>query len=272
MPGQILPRRLASYEINMSGVLCCGTRREGKTTLALYLARAWSPTIVVWDPRGSIMKMLGAGNYVEVHSGSELREQLETGEYLRDGVARILIFRSESENAFQELCDTLFPPYFEGYSGGIVLIVDEAGTLQSPHQIHSGLNRVIGQCPDTVLVIQTTHMISEWHGKSRSCMNEMFLFRQVGSRNWQVVAENCGDDVAEQTRNLPPHHLVHFYFDRRDGEQWELWDDPTVWALGNAGTVADNPDEKNSEKELDNENEEGAESSVESEKRDPWES
>lgn len=228
----------------MSGVLCCGTRREGKTSLAIHLARQWSPTNIAWDPRGSISKILGPGQFVEVRTPDELREQLESGAYL-EPTPKVLIYRSESEEGFQELCDVLFPPFFEGYEGGLALIVDEAGTLQTAHAIHPALNRVIGQCPDSVLVVQTTHMISEWHGKSRSCMNEMFLFRQVGSRNWTVVAENCGDDVAEQTRNLPPHHLVHYWFDRREGLQWELWDDPSVWALdSNAPTIVqDLPDE-----------------------------
>ena len=236
----------------MSGVLCTGTRREGKTTLAIHLAREWSQTVVAWDPRASIKKLLG-DDAIEVRSGEELRAHLETGDYLEDEhgnpypIPKVLIYRSESEDGFQELCDVLFPPFFEGYQGGLALIVDEAGSLQTSHSIHPALNRAIGQCPDTVLIVQTTHMISEWHGKSRSCMNEMFLFRQVGARNWDVVAENCGDDVAEQTQNLPPHHLVHYWFDRRDGIQWELWDNPSIWALNSVDSTLNDGVESESE-------------------------
>lgn len=243
----------------MSGVLCCGTRREGKTTLAIHLAREWSPTVAAWDPRGSIAKIVGLGNYIEVRTPEEMRQHLTAGDYLHDEngntfpTPKILVYRSESEDGFQELCDVLFPPYFEGFQGGLALIVDEAGTLQSPHQIHPALNRVIGQCPDSILVVQTTHMISEWHGKSRSCMNELFLFRQIGARNWQIVAENCGDDVAEQCMHLKPHHLVHYWFDRQDGIQWELWDRPEVWELNSLdNTLVDGVQEEPSEQPAGN--------------------
>lgn len=247
----------------MSGVLCCGTRREGKTTLAIHLARQWSPTVVAWDPRGSVRGLVGPTESLEVRTPDELRAHLESGDYLanEEHGNLILVYRSETEDGFAELCEVLFPPYFEGYQGGLALIVDEAGTLQTAHAIHPALNRVIGQCPDTILVVQTTHMISEWHGKSRSCMNEMFLFRQVGARNWQVVAENCGDDVAEQCVNLPPHHLVHYWFDRREGLQWELWDQPPVWALNSLDTtlapgVESEPDEVSATGEGEAESEE----------------
>jgi hypothetical protein len=209
--------------------------------LAIHLARQWSPTIVAWDPRGSIAKLLGSDESIEIHTPQELTEQLESGEYL-EPEPRILVYRSESEDGFEELCNVLFPPYFEGFQGGIAVIVDEAGTLQSAHSINPALNRIIGQSPDTVLVVQTTHMISEWHGKSRSCMNEMFLFRQVGARNFQVVAENCGEDVALECENLSPHHCVHYWFDRREGLQWEVWNDPSLWALDSAMNQRDLPE------------------------------
>lgn len=211
-------------------VLISGTRGEGKSTLALFLARQWGPTVVFFDPKGNV----SAG--IVVYSPDDLLEHLEKEDYiLKDGYTTLpLIYRADKphEEAFTEMAEALFPRRFEGYKGKIAVIVDEANELQSPHTIVPQLRRIVAQAPaDKVMVIQATHSISEWNNKCRSTMDELFLFRQIGPRNYTLVQEYCGTEVADIVcdESFPQHHCVQFFFGRRDGKQFIVRDKPEEW-------------------------------------------
>lgn len=224
----------------MSNVLVCGTRKTGKSTLALYLAMQWRGTVVIFDPRGSYR---GVG--LQCPDVATLMQHLEDGDYFaKDGTVIPLVYHvdDDPEKSFSQLCSALFPPRFEGFSGRIALIVDESRTVQSHNSISPALDRLVGQHPiDDVLVIQTTHEIKEWNSKSKSVMDEVYLFFQIGPQNYDRIADLCGDDVADQVSQFAPHakddpvlhHYVHYsfreFFD--GGKQWELCSDPEIWFI-----------------------------------------
>lgn len=221
-------------------VLCCGTRRTGKSTLGLWLAKQWRGTIVIFDPRGSYSH---AG--VQCASVEELMQHLEDGDYLdREGQAIPLVYHvdADPEKSFSELCEALFPPRFAGWRGRLALLVDESRTLQSHAYIHPSLDRIVGQAPiDDVLVIQTTHEIKEWNSKTKSVMDEMYLFYQIGTHNYDRIADLCGEDVADEVVGFKPenrddpsiHHCVRYCFREifDDGREWQTWNDPQIWYL-----------------------------------------
>jgi hypothetical protein len=221
--------------------LVCGTRGTGKSTLALKLANDWGGTVVIFDPRGSY-----ASTGVQCATVDELIEHLRENDYVDDeGVAVPLVFHPDAdpEESFTQLCAALFPPQFVGFRGRIALLVDESRNLQGPNSICPALDRLVGQAPrDDVLVIQTTHEIKEWNSKSKSVMDEVYLFYQVGPQNYDRIADLCGDEVAETVQGFKPrsrkdpilHHCVHYSFReqlRDDGESWVVIDDPRQWYI-----------------------------------------
>jgi hypothetical protein len=125
-------------------ILVVGRRREGKSTLALYLAEQSHKALIVFDPRGMFDGEV-------VTSGEQLKEVLQDRqeqEWKREKDERPIVYRydgSGPEGAFAGMSDVLFPPQFT--RGGFALIVDEAGELQSANQINDELRRAVAQHP-----------------------------------------------------------------------------------------------------------------------------
>jgi hypothetical protein len=219
--------------------LVCGTRGTGKSTLALYIAKKFGGTVIVYDPRGSYSQ---AG--IQVESAQQLQKHLEDQDYITEkGEIIPLVYHvdSDPEESFNELCRVIFPAQFRGFSGRVALVVDESRNLQSSHFINDQLNRAVGQAPlEDVLIIQTTHEIKEWNSKSKSVMDQMFLFYQIGPKNCELVKEFCGEEVAQlisvefrpkSGTDPKRHYCVRYCFNHifEDGKQWEVWDDPEMW-------------------------------------------
>lgn len=236
--------------------LVCGTRKTGKSTLALFLALQWGGTVVVFDPRGSYR---GVG--IQCPDLDSLMRHLEDQDYMdanNNPLPLVYHVDANPEESFSELCAALFPVRFEGWSGRLALVVDESRNLQSHQFISPALDRLVGQAPiDDVLVIQTTHEIKEWNSKTKSVMDEVYLFYQIGPQNYVRIEELCGSDVAEQVEQFAPHskddpvlhHYVRYSFKEffDDGRQWELCDDPRPWfiPLGEQNRLPGNREEKN---------------------------
>jgi hypothetical protein len=210
-------------------VLVCGRMKEGKTTLAKYLAFQFSPGVVIWDPRHII------DGAVYVHDADELQEAIDRKEW-RQGA---IVFRPNAlhlQDDFDAMCEVLFDPpeRFSGNgrdNGGFALIIDEAAQLQSPHTIRPNLDRAVRQHPRTVLVIQTTHSLQDWHRASKDLMSKLYCFRMLG-RSLDAVVEYCDEDeeFRETVRTLPSHCLVVYDFEAKHGEEtWTIWYDPAEW-------------------------------------------
>jgi hypothetical protein len=209
-------------------LLICGRREEGKTTLAMHLARQRHKGIVVFDPRAMIQGVV-------VYSPDELRSAIEEKAWQRGPI----VYRYDSpehEEQFAQVTEVLFPPRFP--VGGFAFIVDEAGMLQTPNSIDENLSRVIKQHPtfpprESVTIIQTSHRLSEFHGASKALMNELYIFQTTHPRDLDTLAEHTDGqtEIAEAVKALPRHHCVRYKYDRQaDGQpQWEAWNDPAAW-------------------------------------------
>jgi len=203
-------------------VLVCGRMKQGKTTLAVWLALQFSPGVVIWDPR----HMIAGLNYV--HNPDELQQAIDEEVWERGPI----IFRPDGlhvEEDFDGMCSILFSPP-ERYAQW-ALIIDEASQLQKPQSINPQLDRAVRQHPRTVLVIQTTHSLQDWHRSSKDLMSQLYIFRQQG-RSLEAVVDYCDGDeeFREVVRTLPDHWLVRYDFEAQQGQaQWEVWDDPSMW-------------------------------------------
>ena len=202
--------------------LVCGRMKKGKTTLALYLAEQHSPGRVAWDSKHDIV---GA---VYVTNSEELEDAIQTGQW-RNG---LIVFRPNGlriEQDFSEMCAVLFnpPKRFECFS----LVIDEAKQLQGPHSIDPYLDVAIRQHPRSVLIVQTTHSLQDWHRASKDLMTELYCFRLIGN-SLESVVDYCdgGPDFRAAIESLPDHHCVRVNFEAAKGESdWEVWDHPELW-------------------------------------------
>jgi hypothetical protein len=220
----------------------CGRREEGKTTLAMSLAKKRHAGIVVFDPRGMISGIV-------VWGPDELQNAIEKKAW-KDGP---LIYRydgSSHEEEFASVTEVLFPPRFR--VGGFAFIIDEAGYLQTANQSDENLARVVKQHPtfparDAVTVIQTNHRLAEFHGTSKALMNELYIFQTTHHRDLEALEEHTGEpEMVEIVSRLPRHHCVRYLYGRQpDGvPQYEVWSDPAAWYIPTTGAATGN-EEKN---------------------------
>ena len=207
-------------------IVCCGRREEGKTTLAMHIARKHHRGVVVFDPRGMI-------NGTIVYGSSELEDAIEGGMWQNGPI----VYRYDSGDAnseFDEMCSVLFPPQFT--KGGFSLVVDEAGQLQTAHSINENFIRAIKQHPtsplrESVTIIQTNHRLAEFHGASKSLMNELYIFQTTYDLDLRTLEQHTGlPQMSEIVKNLPQHHCVRYLYGRQpNNKQYEVWDNPLIW-------------------------------------------
>jgi hypothetical protein len=212
--------------------------KEGKTSFALWLARNWKAgCTVAFDPRHMIDEEMGqhAGfeEIIIVENAEELQTAIEDIQGRQETVEPTLIVYRPSGfdlgSQFDEMAQVLFEPP-ERYHNW-TLIVDEAATLQSAHSIAPHLSRAVRQHPRSVLIIQTTHSLQDWHRASKDLQSHLFSFRLMG-RSLKSVVEFCdaSEEMEETIKTLPPHHLVHVDFEAHaGGPEFVVIDDPSIW-------------------------------------------
>jgi hypothetical protein len=202
----------------MSNILVCGRIKQGKTTLAIFLAHEHSPGVIVWDPRH-----MQQGFIVEPPVGDNLEEAIKEKKY-RD--APIVIWPGRDlESEFEEVCKVLFDPpeRFAGDgkgNGGFAFVVDEAADLQTSNSINDSLRVAVKQHPRSVVVIQCTHSLQEWNRSSKDTMSALYCFRLQGRSLEYVVRYADVEDEEEfeaSLKTLPEHTYVHVDFESTPG-------------------------------------------------------
>lgn len=201
----------------------CGRMKEGKTTLALYLAKEWSNGVIAWDPRHRIT---GA---IYVQNADELEDAICNQEWQKGTI----VYRPSGlriEEEFDEMCGVLFTPVerFDHFA----LVVDEASQMQSAQRISARLSQAVRQHPRSVLIIQTSHSLQDWHRASKDLTSDIYSFRLRG-RSLQALMDFCDGDkkLEEQVKTLPRHHCVRINLEATDDgeEEITLLDDPQKW-------------------------------------------
>lgn len=207
--------------------------KEGKTTLALFLAFQHSSGVIAWDPRGMM-------DGFRVSSGEEMLEAIrnkkwivEENKFAAVQHVRPICYVPESpdlQEDFHEFCMVAFPPKFTRRN--FACIIDEAAQLQKANWINPDLDRAVRQHPRDVVIIQTTHSLQDFHRASKDLMNDLYIF-QLQGRSLEAAVDYCdgSPEMREAIKTLPPHTLVHFCFERHDGPEFEVWSDPTVWFM-----------------------------------------
>lgn len=202
----------------MSNILVCGRIKQGKTTLAIYLAHEHSTGVVVWDPRH-----MQHGYIVRPPIAENLEDAIQEKRYLTQPI--VIWPDSQLESEFEETCSVLFnpPERFSGNgkdSGGFAFVVDEAADLQKAQSINDSLRVVVKQHPRSVVVIQCTHSLQEWNRSSKDTMSHLYCFRLQG-RSLQYAVEYADvedeEELAQAIKTLPEHSYVHIDFESEPG-------------------------------------------------------
>jgi hypothetical protein len=210
-------------------IICCGRREEGKTTLAIALAKQRHSGIVVFDPRAMVVG-------VPVYGVDDLEDAIDEGVWRE----HIISYRFDSGDSAEELgalCDFMFPPRFT--KGAFAFIVDEAGDnkIQTAHSIHPSLDRVVRQHPTrppefAVTVIQTSHRLADFNGATKSLLDELYIFNTSSPRDLLALEEHTQmPDLIPIVTTLPKHHCVRYKYSRQEEgiSQYEVWDEPEEW-------------------------------------------
>lgn len=202
----------------MANILVCGRMKQGKTTLAMFLAHEFSPGVILWDPRHMFN-----GYIVNPPIEDNLEDAIQEKRYLTQPI--VIHPGRDLESEFSEVCKVLFTPpeRFKGdgkSNGGFAFVVDEAADLQKANSINEELRIVVKQHPRSVMVIQCTHSLQEWSRSSKDTMSHLYCFRLQG-RSLSYVVEYSDiedeEELEEAIKTLPEHHYVHIDFEAVPG-------------------------------------------------------
>jgi hypothetical protein len=235
----------------VSNIICCGRREEGKTSLAIAIAKQRHAAVIAFDPRAMIVG-------VPVYGVDDLEEVIADGAW-REHVICYRFDSGDIDTELEEMCEFLFPPRFT--KGAFALVIDEAGSqkIQTFHKIHPALDRAVRQHPTrppeyAVTIIQTSHRLADFHGASKSLMDELYIFNTSSPRDIEALEDHTQmPDLVEIVRVLPKHHCVRYLYARQEEgvAQYEVWDKPEEWyipATSHSGVLSAE-DENNKEEE-----------------------
>lgn len=205
--------------------LVFGRRRQGKSTLARFLARSKYKTVVYFDPNAQFRGLPHQCFHLD-----------EFAEWLEDPRGEI-VFRPdprEIETQFDEFVELLWP------RGNYALVLDEASCLQNSHGTHPQLERLMRQAPRDgarnangqivdVGIIQTIHRPSDANTICRALATDQFFFQAQLRRDLDVVENQFGERVAAALPELARFHCVHVWSDLDGRIKHSCWSDPSRW-------------------------------------------
>lgn len=198
--------------------LIYGTRKQGKSTLAIALSVAEHDRVFIFDPRGTfpIFKSFQLGDIPErVASYRGGLQFTRVGPFDTDEVSEAF---AEFTRLTREQKD-------------ISVIIDEAHMLQGGNSLDSNLDRWNRESSSSVAVIQTTHRIVDAHPDSRYHADHVFFFYAYLSRELKTIRENFGDDVAAAIPRLGKHEVIHWYKAPGGIPVWIKWADGDDWYI-----------------------------------------
>lgn len=200
-------------------VLIYGTRKLGKSTLALAIAVTENERVVIFDPRGTFP-------IIQTYQISELSQRLQEHKSGTIQFSRVGPFDTdEVEEAFAEFTRVLI------HEENISVIVDESHMLQGSNSLDANLDRWNRQSQSSVAVIQTTHRIVDAHPDSRYHADSVFFFYSYLPRELKTVSEGFGGDVAAQLPRLKQHQVLQWYRAPGGVPVWIVWSDPNEWYI-----------------------------------------
>lgn len=214
-----------------------GRRGEGKSTLAIFLARriqktVQAHTIVIFDPKRTF-RSIPHTNDLEVfdellvspkYSAIAYQPYPRTAEEVQAGVA----------GEFENFCDALGIEKHLGDEnpsrpslGPVVIVVDESWLLQKAQNVNPWMEKLVRLADSKKLfLIQLAHRPGDFAPRVSAQLDELFIFRQFLPNDLDVIEEMAGPEVAQMASELQPHHLIRFEVSSGTSE---VWKEPRAW-------------------------------------------
>lgn len=193
-----------------------GRRRQGKSTLALSLARAENRTTIIFDPNDQYGHITPIGDVETFMQNADERS-----------IARIV--PSDPISEWEQLAEALDGGGWRW--GEYVLILDEASMLMQSSRLHPALERYARTSPKDVGLILTSHRTVDIHTLFRALATDWYLFHQHLDRDLETIADNFGVDVAEASSTLAEYHLIHYWLAKGGTPEWAIWSNPADWYI-----------------------------------------
>lgn len=208
-------------------IVIIGRSREGKTTLGRWIAQQRSECVIAWDPRGA--EVFETDQRHTIRSLDDFENAIQCQDY-RSGILVIRPTEIDFVPEFESYCD-----YIKTRLRGYSFIVDEAGLdIQKAQAINPHLRMlIISHGTERATIIQTTHFQADLFRTSTGLVNEMYIFQQTRPADLKIIADQFGEEVAETVKNLPQHHCVRVWLERREAglPGWIVMDDPNEWFM-----------------------------------------
>jgi hypothetical protein len=183
--------------------LCIGRREQGKSTLAYHLALQSSTRVIV-DPRA-----LFETSSDILPNANGLYDLLDTRQEI------IVQPEEETNEIFEAVCVEVKDWLQENPDEPFALLGDEARFFDTPSYIPSSLDWILRMSSRKLVhAIFTMHRPVDISVDIRAIADYWFIFHTTQEHDLKVIAERCGQEVAELVSNL-------------DGSKNELivWDD-----------------------------------------------
>lgn len=201
----------------MANEIVCAFKNQGKSTLALHLAREKHKPIIAYDEH-EVFSDVGD----VVADLDELESRLE---YVKRDDLLVYIPPGENEKEeFNEFCARIWKPK------NCVILIDEASYIQTPGYAPKYLKKLIRLNEEryNVDIIQATHRPTDLSQISRSQSWEWYMLYTPDPRDIEVIRERWGDEVAAAVQGLKwnSHHYIHAsatmqtYRIDTDSEKW----------------------------------------------------
>lgn len=217
--------------------LVIGKRGQGKTTLAVYLARK-SDRRFIFDPRAMIAP--SRDGFVVQGSSTVIMQGVDQVVEHDEGMREIVVRPSlDVQASFNALVNELYQWLKAEPYARFTLLVDEIRfikDLQTPH--FEWLLRC--SQPDRVHVILTCHRPTDIPTDIRAIADNWLVFRMTQEHDLKTLAERS-QAAARAARSLGPREFVHW--DDAAGEH-ALFRRPDKWfvPLARAVPVLDSPE------------------------------
>lgn len=194
-----------------------GRRRQGKSTLALALAKAKSQTTIIFDPNDQYRAIPAVGV-------DELPAWLAESD--ADSIVRI-VPAPPIEETWAQLADTLDGGKWEW--ADYTLVLDEVSMLMTPQSLDDRLERFARTCPADVHMILTTHRPRDVHALFRALATDWFVFQTTIDIDLKTLRDNFGEELAQAVPKLAKYHVIHYWLDAGGIGRLEVWDRPHEW-------------------------------------------
>lgn len=198
--------------------LIYGTRKQGKSTLAVALAVSQHDRILIFDPRGTFP-------IFRSFPISEVDERIRS---YRGGLQFTRVGPFDTDEVTEAFAE--FTRVTREHQN-ISVIIDEAHMLQGGNSLDPNLDRWNRESSSSVAVIQTTHRIVDAHPDSRYHADNVFFFYAYLPRELKTLRENFGSDVADAIPRLKRHQVIHWHKATGGIPVWVVWENGDDWFI-----------------------------------------